>query len=243
MLTNSCPTHPHPSCPLPSCLSLLITGAVHLSKCLLAHLSPTTTLTSTGFQLMSPSRKPGLAPPPGVTPDFTSPYTLQPYLALTLVACVIITTAMVAARLYTVGKVPSIIPLYAYLELIRDPHRVLCLSRVYPHIDENNLLKNITEDTHSESSEMGRLFAHSSVESRLEEIILLTLARYVCDGLGSLPLASIDLFDRPTRIRILIRQCRRASWSSYRLYTPSGSMVVVPISGTCLRKMSSTIGE
>ena len=67
---------------------------------------------------MSSSKRPGLAPPPGVTPDFTSPYTLQPYLALTAVACVIITTVMVAARVYTVSKFPSLVPLYVYLEPI-----------------------------------------------------------------------------------------------------------------------------
>lgn len=50
---------------------------------------------------MASADEPGLAPPPGVTPDFVSPYTLQPYQALTVVACIIITTVMVAARLYT----------------------------------------------------------------------------------------------------------------------------------------------
>ena len=47
------------------------------------------------------ANRPGLVPPPGVTPDLTSPYTLQPYQALTVVACIIITTLAVAARMYT----------------------------------------------------------------------------------------------------------------------------------------------
>lgn len=48
---------------------------------------------------------PGLEPPPGVTPDFESPYTLQPYQALTVAACIILTTVMVVARLFTKIKI------------------------------------------------------------------------------------------------------------------------------------------
>lgn len=50
---------------------------------------------------MASAVEPGLAPPPGVTPDFTSPYTLQPYQTLTVAGCIIVTSVMVAARLYT----------------------------------------------------------------------------------------------------------------------------------------------
>lgn len=53
---------------------------------------------------MASAIQPGLPPPPGITPDFLSPYTLQPYQALTVVACIILTTIMVAARLYTVSN-------------------------------------------------------------------------------------------------------------------------------------------
>ena len=80
---------------IPSHLSLLLSTYLRLSP-------------SFGYtQTMASANEPGLAPPPGVTPDFTSPYTLQPYQALTAVACIILTTVMVAARLYTVSNVPS----------------------------------------------------------------------------------------------------------------------------------------
>ncbi len=44
--------------------------------------------------------QPGLAPPPGVMPDFASPYTLEPYQVLTAAECAIVTTLLVAARMY-----------------------------------------------------------------------------------------------------------------------------------------------
>ena len=44
---------------------------------------------------------PGLPPPPGVEPYFYSPFTLQPYFAETAGLCAIVTTIMVAARVYT----------------------------------------------------------------------------------------------------------------------------------------------
>ena len=44
---------------------------------------------------------PGLAPPPGVSPYFYSPFTLQPYNAVTIAGCTIVTTIMVLARMYT----------------------------------------------------------------------------------------------------------------------------------------------
>ncbi|CAD6591391.1 MAG: hypothetical protein ASARMPREDX12_005148 [Alectoria sarmentosa] len=48
-----------------------------------------------------PPNQPALAPPPGVPAEFFSPFTLRPYQALTIVASVLTTTVMVAARLYT----------------------------------------------------------------------------------------------------------------------------------------------
>ena len=50
---------------------------------------------------MSKSDQPALAPPAGVPAEFYNPYTLRPYQALTIVASVLVTTTMVAARLYT----------------------------------------------------------------------------------------------------------------------------------------------
>lgn len=44
---------------------------------------------------------PGLPPPPGVTPYFDDPFTLQPYNTLTVAGCVFFTTVGVFARLYT----------------------------------------------------------------------------------------------------------------------------------------------
>ena len=44
---------------------------------------------------------PGMHPPPGTTSYFDGPFTLQPYLALEVALCAILTTVMVAARLYT----------------------------------------------------------------------------------------------------------------------------------------------
>ena len=48
-----------------------------------------------------PPDSPGLPPPPGVTPDFFSPFTLEPYNILSVAGCTIITTTMVFLRLYT----------------------------------------------------------------------------------------------------------------------------------------------
>ena len=45
--------------------------------------------------------QPALAPPPGVPAEFFSPFTLRPYHALTIIASVVTTTVMMAARLYT----------------------------------------------------------------------------------------------------------------------------------------------
>ena len=43
----------------------------------------------------------GLSPPPGVAPNLTDPYTLHPFQALTIAQCIIVTTIVVLARLYT----------------------------------------------------------------------------------------------------------------------------------------------
>lgn len=68
---------------------------------------------------MASANEPGLAPPSGVTPDFTSPYTLQPYETHTAVACIIVTTVMVVARLFTVSNVPSHLFPNPYYDLSR----------------------------------------------------------------------------------------------------------------------------
>ena len=77
----------------------------HLSLLLSTYLRLSPSFGNT--QTMASANEPGLAPPSGVTPDFTSPYTLQPYQALTAVAYIILTIVMVTARLYTVNNVPS----------------------------------------------------------------------------------------------------------------------------------------
>ena len=51
--------------------------------------------------IMDPLDQPGLAPPPGVTPNFNDPFSLQPYNILTIAICFALTTPSVAARLYT----------------------------------------------------------------------------------------------------------------------------------------------
>ena len=45
--------------------------------------------------------RPGLTPPPGVIPTFSDPFSMQPYQVLTVAACIITTTLLVAARMYT----------------------------------------------------------------------------------------------------------------------------------------------
>ncbi|KAL6720061.1 hypothetical protein ACLMJK_001982 [Lecanora helva] len=51
-------------------------------------------------QIPSPS-SPALPPPPNVVPNFSEPYSLNPYQTLEIAACVSITTVMLAARVYT----------------------------------------------------------------------------------------------------------------------------------------------
>ena len=48
---------------------------------------------------------PGLAPPPGVTPDFVHPYSLQKYNVITLSVCMTVSTLFVAMRLYTNARI------------------------------------------------------------------------------------------------------------------------------------------
>ena len=43
---------------------------------------------------------PGLEPPPGVTPNFVNPPTLVPLGIAVLVLCLVVTTLLVAARVY-----------------------------------------------------------------------------------------------------------------------------------------------
>ena len=42
-----------------------------------------------------------LPPPPGITPNFVNPYSAQTAIIAVLVACLVITTVLVASRLYT----------------------------------------------------------------------------------------------------------------------------------------------
>lgn len=44
--------------------------------------------------------KPALTPPPGVIPNFQQPYTLLPYVELTIAGGIAITTILVAARVF-----------------------------------------------------------------------------------------------------------------------------------------------
>ena len=55
--------------------------------------------TQATYTLVSPPT-PGLDPPPGVIPTFHQPYTLQPYVELTISLAIIITTVLVATRFY-----------------------------------------------------------------------------------------------------------------------------------------------
>ena len=45
--------------------------------------------------------EPGLPPPPGIQPDFVSPYSLWPFYAETGSLCIIVVTIFVAMRVYT----------------------------------------------------------------------------------------------------------------------------------------------
>lgn len=45
--------------------------------------------------------QPGLDPPPGVIPNLSDAYTIQPYVVLTITICIIVTTSLVIARMYT----------------------------------------------------------------------------------------------------------------------------------------------
>ena len=60
--------------------------------------------TQATYTVVSPPT-PGLEPPPGVIPNFESPYTLQPYVELTVALCIIVTTALVGARIYVKTRI------------------------------------------------------------------------------------------------------------------------------------------
>lgn len=54
------------------------------------------------FQGTLPSpQSPSLPPPPGITPNFHEPYSLDPYQQIEIVACVLITTITLIGRIYT----------------------------------------------------------------------------------------------------------------------------------------------
>lgn len=55
--------------------------------------------TQATYTLVSPPT-PGLDPPPGVIPTFHQPYTLQPYVELTISLAIIVTTILMVARIY-----------------------------------------------------------------------------------------------------------------------------------------------
>ena len=48
---------------------------------------------------------PGLDPPPGVIPNFHQPYTLLPYVELTIAGCIAVTTLLVAARVFVKTRI------------------------------------------------------------------------------------------------------------------------------------------
>ena len=50
---------------------------------------------------MDGDRTPGLAPPPGITPNFVNPPSIHLEASITLVICLAITTPLVWLRLYT----------------------------------------------------------------------------------------------------------------------------------------------
>ena len=144
---------------------------------------------------MASANQPGLAPPPGITPDFTGPYTLQPYLALVTVVCIILTTVLVAARLYTVSMILS----------LSNPAMCHCLSRSILQVQvqccnylgtqililkTKSLTRGLEENLCGEGSEMGRLLRSPHKNSELTIVPLLTSIRYVYYGMGEKPFAS-----------------------------------------------------
>lgn len=144
---------------------LLIVEVGHLLSCFFFSFHSTPSLEDILSRLwMASSMKPGLAPPPGVTPDFVSPYTLQPYQTLTVVACIIVTTVIVAARLYTVSDFPrSSIPVPC-LDMSRKKiagsfqiQSRNCLAALYS-IMKRSLIWKLVEDLCNKGSEMGGLW-------------------------------------------------------------------------------------
>lgn len=196
---------------------------------------------------MASANQPGLAPPPGITPDFTGPYTLQPYLALITVVCIILTTVLVAARLYTVSMFLS----------PSNPAMCHSLSRKNLQVQVNScnslgtrililIFKSLTrapkENLCSEGSEMGRLLRSPHRSSGLTILPLLTSIRYVYYGMGEntfRELLTVGLLEYEQ----LTRDTRRASWFTYSLPSPLVSTAVVLINGTYHTGMSNMFGE
>ena len=54
---------------------------------------------------MTAPPKPALTPPPGVIPDFDDPFSLLPYVNLTIAGGIFITTVLTAARLYVKARI------------------------------------------------------------------------------------------------------------------------------------------
>ena len=100
------------------------------------------------------STVPGLTPPLGATPDFTTPYTLQPYQTLTAAASGILTTIMVVARLYTVSTALS----YSFSTLFQDETRNM--NRELSSFSYRFRLLEFAENPHRQGCEMGGLLVN-----------------------------------------------------------------------------------
>lgn len=55
------------------------------------------------YTITSPPN-PGLTPPPGVIPNFDQPYTLLPYVELTIVGGIAISSVLIAARVFVKAR-------------------------------------------------------------------------------------------------------------------------------------------
>ncbi|KAG7007793.1 hypothetical protein G7Y79_00008g024310 [Physcia stellaris] len=73
--------------------------------------------TQATYTLVSPPT-PGLDPPPGVIPTFHQPYTLQPYVELTISLAIIITTMLMVARIYVKVRIVKKLLIEDYLCII-----------------------------------------------------------------------------------------------------------------------------
>ena len=124
----------YPCRPLQSWQLLHITVPVRLSLCFSIPfhlgLSLVHSQSRQSQPRMASANQPGLPPPPGVTLNLTSPYTLQPYQALTVVACIIVTTIMVTARLYTVSDFSGPVFSIPYYKSGSDIPAIISQSKV-----------------------------------------------------------------------------------------------------------------